>query len=353
MLCCICTSPIDAAKTSTEISYNIYAVAQVGTPFKVNATLHEIGNPRPLNTGAKIKVTVINPQGASNTTFDASINTHGNYVFTVTPAEVYMMTIQMDYAGDSTYSPAFKKFDIPVIPIFRPGEPPSGSTAKLTANMKRSDLIIGMVANMTAKLEPPVAGAVLKFTITEREGSPRIFTVSTTVSGSYFLLYKPDKTGPWSFQASWVGDETHAALTSNPIYFMVLAHEDVDTTIQYRVVEKIAAAPDISGVNITSTVYPDGASRISVITTSGTHSFHKMTPGRYNLTFSKSGYISVTDSFTINEGDHIQRNIYLAKVGSEPTGGNSLIKDIPGYPVESILFGLFVVVARAQVCRFD
>jgi len=332
---------VNALQVSTQISFwNSPMYVYAGTSFTVNATLSEAGNTQSLITDEKLKVTTLSSPDGSNITLSLSPNTHGHYIFTVTPTKPGLYSYQLNYKGDSTYTLASSMFPMMVISTEDTGQAPGGLTkTEITVTASRYDPIEGSAVNITAKLEPPVPGAVLKFTLTPKEGSPQVYNVSASAPGSYMLTFTPDKTGPWMFQVNYGGDSIYAP-SSIHNGLIVFSHDIVDTLIEYRIADKSANGAYIKGVTIASTIYPAGSKPLSNITdVSGGYTFHKLVPGRYNFTISKPGYINATDSVTIKEGDHVQRSILLTQKNSvTPT----TIIGVPGFPHVAILSGLLI-----------
>jgi hypothetical protein len=222
--------------------------------------------------------------------------------------------------------------------------PQSGTTTGSLPQVKLelrfpSFAIAGVPVNVTATMDPLIPGAVLKLTITDHNGTIKTVDWHPNLLGQYLYTFTPKgQRGGWTLKVEWDGNAAYAK-SECVRYLGVFNHGDFDTSVEFKVIEKINAAPYIGGVTIKSTAYPSGSVPLSAVTGGGGYTFHQMTQGQYTFSFTKPGYVNATDTVTVREGDQQHRNVFLEKVGSTSTS-TSILPKIPGYPYEIILLGL-------------
>jgi hypothetical protein len=222
--------------------------------------------------------------------------------------------------------------------------PQSGTTTGSLPQVKLelrfpSFAIVGVPVNVTATMDPLILGAVLKLTITDHNGTMTTVDWHPNLLGQYLYTFTPKgQRGGLTLKVEWGGNAAYAK-SECVRNLIALNHGDLDTSVEFKVIEKINAAPYIGGVTIKSTAYPSGSVPLSAVTGGGGYTFHQMTPGQYTFSFTKPGYVNATDTVTVREGDQQHRNVFLEKVGSTSTS-TSILPKIPGYPYEAILLGL-------------
>jgi len=285
-----------------------------------------------------VKITITKPD-RSLSSVEYKPNQHGDYVFEITPITDGPWNFVIEYRGDSTYASSILSAGFMAIPQV--------GTQGTTSNLPKVSLelhfpsiaIVEVPINITVTMDPFIMGAVLNLTITDvHTGSTTFSKLVPNASGDYLYTFTPTAKGGLELKVEWSGNETYAK--SECIrYLVVFAHGELDTSVDYTIMEKISSAPYITGVLITSMVYPSGSMPMSIMTSGISYRFYNMTPGEYTFSFTKPGYINATDTVTVREGDQQHRNVFLEKVGSSSTS-NPVLPSIPGYHTETIILGL-------------
>jgi hypothetical protein len=335
---CLVSQKIVSSSTATKIQIsNQVNITYTGSKVIINATILQKDTSSRIKVDEAVKITITKPDG-SQITMESKPNQHGDYLFEVTPTIDGLWKYVIDYKGDSTYSPS-STVDAGFLVL-----PQSGTTTGSLPQVKLelrfpSFAIAGVPVNVTATMDPLIPGAVLKLTITDHNGTIKTVDWHPNLLGQYLYTFTPKgQRGGWTLKVEWDGNAAYAK-SECVRYLGVFNHGDFDTSVEFKVIEKINAAPYIGGVTIKSDAYPSGSEPLSAVTGGGGYTFHSMTPGQYTFSFTKPGYVNVTDTVTVKEGDQQHRNIFLEKVGSSSTSTSTLPK-IPSYPYETILLGL-------------
>jgi YVTN family beta-propeller protein len=113
---------------------------------------------------------------------------------------------------------------------------------------------------------------------------------------------------------------------------------------------KDSSGAKISGATVSSTSLPNGQSALSGASgADGTVSFSSVAAGSYTFQASKSGYVAATASGSVSAGSTGSISITIQAQQSGGGGGGG----VPGYPLESILLGIglvvLVMVSRARM----
>ncbi len=341
----MCTSLVSqksvSSSTATYIQLsNQFPLAFTNSKVTINATILQKGTSSRIKVDEVVKITITKPD-SSQIIMESKPNQRGDYIFEVTLNIAGSWHYVIDYSGDSTYSSSTVSAGFMVLPQ----EETQGTTSnfpqvKLELRFP-SFAFTGSPVNVTATMDPLIPGAILKFMITDPNGTKTTVEWPPNLLGAYLYTFTPKgQRGGWTLKVEWGGNAAYAK-SECVRYLMVLNHGDFDTSVEFKVIEKINAAPYIAGVTIKSTAYPSGSVPLSVVTGGGGYTFHTMTPGQYTFSFTKPGYVNATDTVTVREGDQQHRNVFLEKVGSISTSTSPTSK-IPSYPIETIILGLFI-----------
>ena len=104
----------------------------------------------------------------------------------------------------------------------------------LTASAITCDFVPSNEIAVSGSIIPGVSGATVTLTHWVPDGTSKTITVTTEADGTYESSYAPTVKGNWIVQASWAGDATHKAATSNMVTITAAAASAaVDIPMEY------------------------------------------------------------------------------------------------------------------------
>jgi hypothetical protein len=162
-----------------------------------------------------ITLTYTRPDG---TTFgrDIASKADGQYFDFYTPDIPGSWTVKASWAGTTGYSGATSS----TVNFTVTGTlPPVASTIDSWVDPK--SLPLNGTQYTRGGILPTTSGATVTLTYTKPDGTTTTKTVTTASDGTYEDTYTVDVKGAWTVKASWAGDATHKATTSNPAFFTV------------------------------------------------------------------------------------------------------------------------------------
>jgi FtsP/CotA-like multicopper oxidase with cupredoxin domain len=205
-------------------------------------------------------------------------------------------------------------------------------TTTITCTPSASSILRGSSITASGVITPAVAGAAV--TLTYRGGTSNITRSATTgPDGGFSDTYTPTMAASWSVMASWIGNNAYVGSASSPAQFNV-----TEPTIKgsIKITVRDSSGTPVQGASVSSTSTPSGQATLTGTTGSdGVVTFNDVAPGAYTMQASKSGYVAQTVTATVAVGETQQQSVMLQM---ESTG-------VPGYPFESVVVGLLVVVA--------
>jgi hypothetical protein len=87
----------------------------------------------------------------------------------------------------------------------------------LNVALDKQGMTFGDTLEITGSLSPAVANAIVKLYLSDPEGAVRTELVQASAQGTYSFKFIPDSKGSWTITATFSGDSSHKAASSQSI----------------------------------------------------------------------------------------------------------------------------------------
>lgn len=305
-----------ATKSSSSISCSISSSSLI-----VRDSLTVSGSISPSVSGKIVTLTYTKPNGTTVTRTVAS-GSNGAYDDSYKPDTSGSWSVKASWEGNNDYQGATSSSV-----IFTVTGPPKRGSLKILVQDEKGSPISG--ATITSTIQPSDQTSLTSYS--ESDGT---YTFTNVIVGNYAIKV------------------TKSGYSDNNAQLIVIADQTTSQTIQLnrlissvKIFVKDTSANLLSGVSFTSTSQPTGQSTLSGTTASdGSVIFNDVKPGAYTFMASKSGFKSKSDSLLTLAEETTEKSIIL-EPESQPSGG------IPGFPTESIVFGLMLIIGFFVIYR--
>ena len=201
----------------------------------------------------------------------------------------------------------------------------------ITCTPSVSSILRGESVTISGTITPSVVGAIVNVMYTG--GALNVTRSATTgLDGKFNDTYTPTITASWSVMASWIGNNAYAGSVSSSAQFNVA---ELPSMGSLKITVRDNLGNPIQRANVTSISTSSGHVVLTNTTdTDGVITFNDVAPVAYSLRVSKSGYVTQIINTTVVAGETRQFSVTL----------QTELAGIPGYPVESVVVGFFLVV---------
>jgi hypothetical protein len=168
------------------------------------------GSINPPRVDADIVIQYINPldEVVNQTVKTGSI---GNFSNTFTPDIGGVWSITASWGGNQVYAGSSNTTLLTVDKV----------TMILNIALDKQGMTFGDTIEITGSLSPAVANAIIKLYLSDPEGAVRTELVQASAQGTYSFRFTPDAKGSWTITATFSGDSSHKAASSQSIPIVV------------------------------------------------------------------------------------------------------------------------------------
>ncbi|RLI36803.1 hypothetical protein DRO66_04955 [Candidatus Bathyarchaeota archaeon] len=168
------------------------------------------GSINPPQVDADIVIQYSNPldEVVSQTVKTGSL---GNFSDTFTPDIGGVWSITASWSGNQVYAGSSNTTLLTVDKV----------TMILNIALDKQGMTFGDTLEITGSLSPAVANAIIKLYLSDPEGAVRTELVQASAQGTYSFKFTPDSKGSWTITATFSGDSSHKAASSQSIPIVV------------------------------------------------------------------------------------------------------------------------------------
>jgi len=213
--------PGDADHNGATSSVQSFSVTKIGSTIScalnpasitVGSSTTISGSISPAHT-ASVTIRYSTDGGATWITLATTTSlSDGSYSYGWTPPAVGTYQVRASWPGDGDHQGA--ESPVQTLTVTK-------ASSTISCSVSPEKVKKGETATVSGSISPVHAGVAVTLTYRRPDGSTFKRTLTTTSTGTFSDMYKPETAGSWSVTASWEGDQDHNPATSTAFAFTV------------------------------------------------------------------------------------------------------------------------------------